>query len=155
MGKNDNNFLMGAIIGGVIGAATALFLAPKSGRELRDDINTQASVVREKTDRWRHEAVDKGSELAHVAKEKTSNFTKNVTGQSNQIFDKVREFTNAPKEDNQLEQQSEDLVNEIVGIELTGNKQNDADEIRRRLEEADKALSLAESQTNPQSNPQS
>ncbi|MBE4908302.1 YtxH domain-containing protein [Bacillus luteolus] len=154
MGKNDNNFLIGAIVGGVIGAATALFLAPKSGRELRDDINTQASVVRDKTERWRNEAVDKGSELANVAKEKTSNFTKNVNNQSSQIFDKVKEFANAPIDDKQLVQQSEELVDEIVGL-TSSNDGTDADEIRRRLEEADKALTLAESQSNTQPNPQS
>ncbi|QOR65865.1 YtxH domain-containing protein [Cytobacillus suaedae] len=154
MGKNDNNFLMGAIVGGVIGAATALFLAPKSGRELRDDLNTQASVVKDKTERWRNEAVDRGSELAHVAKEKTSNFTKNVNNQSSQIFDKVKEFTNAPIDDKQLVQQSEELVDEIVGL-TSSIDGTDADEIRRRLEEADKALTLAESQSNTQPNSQS
>jgi len=31
-------FLLGAAIGGAVGAVTALLMAPKSGRELRDDI---------------------------------------------------------------------------------------------------------------------
>ncbi|MFM2133955.1 MAG: hypothetical protein RL156_1236, partial [Bacteroidota bacterium] len=33
-----NGFLAGALIGGAIGAITALVFAPKSGRELRRDI---------------------------------------------------------------------------------------------------------------------
>ena len=36
---------------GIIGATTALFLAPKSGKELRDDLGSQASALKDKTDR--------------------------------------------------------------------------------------------------------
>lgn len=37
-GINSKDFLIGTLIGGIIGATTALFLAPKSGKELRDEI---------------------------------------------------------------------------------------------------------------------
>ncbi|MGV3487537.1 MAG: YtxH domain-containing protein [Tuberibacillus sp.] len=41
MGKdkstNTGSFILGAVIGGLVGAATALLLAPKSGKELRGD----------------------------------------------------------------------------------------------------------------------
>ena len=46
---NSKDFLIGALVGGIIGAATALFLAPKSGAELRDDVTTQATHLKEKT----------------------------------------------------------------------------------------------------------
>ena len=42
------SFLFGAIVGGVIGAAAALFLAPKTGKEMREDFTTQASQLKEK-----------------------------------------------------------------------------------------------------------
>ncbi|MEH7387257.1 YtxH domain-containing protein, partial [Bacillus sp. JJ1521] len=45
MGKNSgSNFVLGTIIGAAVGAATALFLAPKTGQDLRRQINDQASV---------------------------------------------------------------------------------------------------------------
>lgn len=40
------NFLFGAIIGGVLGAALAILLAPYSGEELRTEINLRADRVR-------------------------------------------------------------------------------------------------------------
>jgi gas vesicle protein len=55
-GTNQNNseessssFLLGALIGGLVGAATAIFLAPKSGRELRSKLNSQAETLKERT----------------------------------------------------------------------------------------------------------
>ena len=43
MAKKSNGFLWGALAGGVIGSVTALLLAPKSGRELRSDLNEYAT----------------------------------------------------------------------------------------------------------------
>jgi gas vesicle protein len=37
-GMNAKDFLIGTLIGGLVGAATALLLSPKSGPELRGDI---------------------------------------------------------------------------------------------------------------------
>ncbi|HPI19648.1 MAG TPA: YtxH domain-containing protein [Candidatus Kapabacteria bacterium] len=41
-------FLLGAIIGGAVGAITALLLAPKSGRELREDLAVRSSELYDK-----------------------------------------------------------------------------------------------------------
>lgn len=46
---SSSSFLLGAFIGGLVGAAAAIFLAPKSGRELRSTLNTQAGTLKEKT----------------------------------------------------------------------------------------------------------
>ncbi|MFD0870099.1 Gas vesicle protein [Chlamydia abortus] len=46
---NGKDFLVGAMVGSVIGAVTALLLAPKSGRELRKDIADQAQQLSDKT----------------------------------------------------------------------------------------------------------
>ncbi|MDF2854444.1 MAG: YtxH protein [Neobacillus sp.] len=46
---STSSFLLGAIIGGVIGAAAAMLLAPKSGQEIRSTINNQAETIKEKT----------------------------------------------------------------------------------------------------------
>jgi gas vesicle protein len=39
------NFLIGAIVGGLVGAGLALLFAPKSGVELRQDISDYADQV--------------------------------------------------------------------------------------------------------------
>lgn len=45
---NTKSVLLGVLIGGITSAATALILAPKSGREIRQDIASksgEASVI--------------------------------------------------------------------------------------------------------------
>ena len=45
MGNSDDGFVKGFILGGIIGAAMALFLAPKSGQELREDLGDEAEKL--------------------------------------------------------------------------------------------------------------
>lgn len=87
---NSKDFVVGAIIGGAIGAATALFLAPKSGTELRQDLNTQTNLLKERSTEWKDQAVTKGNELAATAKEKSAGITQTVQSQSNAIVEKVK-----------------------------------------------------------------
>lgn len=94
MSKNDNDginskdFLIGTLVGGMVGAATALLLAPKSGKDLRNDLNSQTSVLREK-----------GNEFATIALEKSTNLAKSVSDQSSQVAGKVKEFRGSVKND--------------------------------------------------------
>jgi gas vesicle protein len=46
--KDVTNFLVGMIVGAVVGAVVALFYAPKSGAELRADIQNQADSERQR-----------------------------------------------------------------------------------------------------------
>ncbi|MGQ8871541.1 YtxH domain-containing protein [Paenibacillus sp. TSA_86.1] len=69
MKDSNKSLLWGALIGSVVGSVTALLLAPKSGRELRQDISDGARQVS-----------DKGQELAVKVGE-----------QSSQIVSKVKE----------------------------------------------------------------
>jgi len=48
MAENENqqgHFFMGFLIGGVLGVLAGIFLAPKSGKELRSDIKEKGSEV--------------------------------------------------------------------------------------------------------------
>ncbi len=40
-------YVLGAIVGGLVGGGIGLLLAPKPGQELRNDINDYAKYVRE------------------------------------------------------------------------------------------------------------
>jgi len=44
----SKGFLLGAIVGGAVGAITALLLAPKSGKELREDLSRKSSDLIDK-----------------------------------------------------------------------------------------------------------
>ncbi|MFF2289306.1 YtxH domain-containing protein [Peribacillus butanolivorans] len=96
---NSKDFMIGALIGGMIGAATALFMAPKTGKELRSDINEQARNLSEKTEKLRQTAMEKGTALADTAKEKTSSVTEIVSNKSSGIVNKVKSLK-AGKEEN-------------------------------------------------------
>lgn len=97
MGKKNSgkDFLVGAIVGGLIGAATAIFLSPNSGQDLRQKINNNASVV----------------------KEKTNTLSKSVTEQANQILNKV-------KDRNSSSESNFDLTNnKVEKTESTGSNE--------------------------------
>lgn len=98
-GINSKDFLIGTLIGGIIGATTALFLAPKSGKELRDDLGSQAVALRDKTDKMTADAKEKGTQYVSIAKDKTSNITQLVADQSGQIMNKVKDLRDRSKSD--------------------------------------------------------
>src|SRR5690625_3229094 len=92
MAENENmntkDFIIGSLVGSFVGAAAALLFAPKSGRELRSDINYGASQAMDRASElkdtaqirgaeWKDRAVNKGSEWKQMAKDKTTQFTKN------------------------------------------------------------------------------
>lgn len=70
MAKANKTFWVGALIGGVLGSVSALLLAPKSGRELRQDIAEGAQQVSEKTQHLAKQFGDHSGELLTTAKEK-------------------------------------------------------------------------------------
>jgi gas vesicle protein len=59
-------FLLGAIIGGTIGALTALLLAPKSGRELRRDIADTSSDIYDRTSDFVNNTIQDGRRKAQT-----------------------------------------------------------------------------------------
>lgn len=126
------SFLLGAVVGGVIGAATALFLAPKTGKEMRDDLTTQAgqikeksielsaiakdkateygSVAKDKATEYGGIAKDKATEFATTAKEKTEEVSKTIQEQSGQLADKVKSIKN---NDSAAGEKAEDFVEDV------------------------------------------
>ncbi|WP_187172819.1 YtxH domain-containing protein, partial [Enterococcus faecium] len=57
-------FLLGAVVGGTAAAIAALLLAPKSGKELRDELAAQADDL-----------MDMASDYTDMAKEKSTELT--------------------------------------------------------------------------------
>jgi len=80
--------IKGVIIGGVIGAVTALLLAPKSGRELRSDICDRYSTVQDRTKQLLSDATSKTQEIA-----------KQVGQQASDMADKTRSALTAAKDE--------------------------------------------------------
>ncbi|MGM9927101.1 MAG: YtxH domain-containing protein [Bacillus sp. (in: firmicutes)] len=125
---NTKDFMIGALIGGITGALAALLLAPKSGRELRQDLNEGAKHLTERTEKLRKTAAERGSEFAEAAKCKTSNLTEAVSKQSAVILDNVKSLRHKEKGN------EEDVVS--------------AEDAKRKLEEAQQAFVETEKQLN-------
>jgi len=113
--KSCKGFIMGAIVGGIVGAVTALLLAPKSGKEMREDLNAQAEVLKERTLQLKDSAVEKGSEWISLAKEKSTELAKTVNKQSQQVVEKVKDFTQNIKTSNA--QDESPLINDNPFLE--------------------------------------
>ena len=60
---------LGAVIGGTAAAVAALLLAPKSGKELRDDLSNQTDDLKQSA-RLHRLCCSKGTELTEIAKQK-------------------------------------------------------------------------------------
>lgn len=130
--SGSKEFLLGAIIGGLVGAATALFLAPKSGKEIRTELNTQAESLKGKTSQLYDVAKTKSAELAEVAKVKSSSIGQAVTKQSN-----VKSIQ--PVNDSEEDIVYEDDFSPVL---------SDDKELQRKLEETKRAFDETESQLN-------
>lgn len=115
---NTKDFLIGTLIGGIVGAAAALLLAPKSGKELRSDISEQAQIAKEKTTAFTSTAYEKGNEWAQIAKDKSSSIAKTVQAQSQQVIGKVKEVASKVKNDTGVEVGSADDYDADVVAEL-------------------------------------
>ena len=131
-GINSKDFLIGTLIGGIVGATTALFLAPKLCKQLRDDLNTQAHALQEKTDRLTTDAKERGTEYVTIAQDKTSALSQLVAEQSNQILDKVKDIKErAAGKANKVKSEAEDAA-----ADLASEASDVADEAKVRAQEA-------------------
>jgi len=138
--SNGKDFLLGAIVGGIVGAATALFLAPKPGRELIQDLNQQAGLLKEKGIELSGTVKEKGTEYISIAKDKTGSLGSTVSKHSNDLMGKVK-----GKGTDEDEQQTDNV--EAAGTENDPFK-TEYDEIQKKLEETKKAFDETESKYN-------
>lgn len=83
MKDSNKSLLWGALIGSVVGSVTALLLAPKSGRELRQDISEGARQVTEK-----------GQELAVKVGEQSSQIVTKVKETADVVIQDIQSWRN-------------------------------------------------------------
>jgi len=140
--SGTKDFLLGAFIGGIVGAATALFLAPKPGKDLLQDLNGHAHVLKEKGIEMTGSVKEKGTEFISIAKDKTEQLGNVVTKTSSDLKDKVKgTVTNVT-----INQEDSDEAEEPAkSISLSSNEY---DEIQQKLEETKRAFDETESKYN-------
>ncbi len=138
---NTKDFMTGVIFGAVVGAAAALMMAPKSGRELRDNLNIQAGSLKERA-----------SELTDTAKDKTANISSVVQEKSSVLMDKVKSMKSSSDGStglNNLDDKKEEAKSMVDNVADTVKDKvdNTADTAKSKLDEAKKAFDEAEKST--------
>jgi gas vesicle protein len=88
---DGKDFIMGAIVGGLLGAMAALLLAPKSGRELRQDITEQYGTISEKTQQLASTVSEKTQQIASTVGEKTANIAKTASTHTSEWVEKAKD----------------------------------------------------------------
>ena len=95
------SFLLGALIGGVVGTVTALLFAPKSGKELRRDIADTSADFYDKASDYvinvTNEGKSKVQEAYTVAKNKTSELIDEASEYKNNLQNKFTNLKEAAK----------------------------------------------------------
>ncbi|MBD7943486.1 MULTISPECIES: YtxH domain-containing protein [Psychrobacillus] len=141
---NGKDFIMGVIIGGIIGATTALLLAPKTGTELRDSLTSQAGQLKEKT-----------IDLSSTAKEKTTQISKQLQEQSGQLVDKVKNIKGSPAsplDDGTASSEGEEPMDFMETISQTTEELTEEEENATAVAEAIKEAITEENDSNSNSN---
>jgi gas vesicle protein len=86
----ENNFgkglLLGLLTGGAIGAAFALLYAPKSGKELREEIKSKSDDYIDDAEKYLAEAKDKAINLINDGKKKSEQLIKEAKIKSEKLM---------------------------------------------------------------------
>ena len=130
--SGSKDFLIGVLVGGIIGAATALFLAPKSGKELISDINARTNEFKEKSADFTDSSKERSSDFAQQVKEQSNEFAQQVKEQSSKVVDKVKNLKNEqfPMDDGTASSEGEETIEMLdtvqSGIDSTEKKGQEA-----------------------------
>ncbi|MCM3611507.1 YtxH domain-containing protein [Planococcus sp. MERTA32b] len=113
--SGSGGFIAGALVGVVIGAAAALFLAPKSGKEFRGDLNNQVSTLKEKSQSSKSDSDNEGGGLKQQFKD-----------QSSKVVDKVKGMKggSSPMDDGTASSEGEESIDMHATIENTVHESN-------------------------------
>ncbi|MDO4432782.1 MAG: YtxH domain-containing protein, partial [Aerococcaceae bacterium] len=71
-------FILGTLFGAAVASVTALLYAPKSGKELREDLSNEFETLKEKASEYTDLAVERGVEWYDAANEATQEIKVNL-----------------------------------------------------------------------------
>lgn len=118
MKDSNKSLLWGALIGSVVGSVTALLLAPKSGRELRQDISEGARQVSEKSQELASKVGEQSAQIVSKVKETADVVIQDIQSWRNCAEGKeVRVSAVITDSDSSIDSAADNTVNES-GIEV-------------------------------------
>lgn len=89
---DSRDFILGIVIGSVIGAAAALVLAPAAGSETRRVLRSRADEARARSAEMANQARDRASEVGRQVQDRVQD----VTGEARHRITDLREASHAP-----------------------------------------------------------
>jgi gas vesicle protein len=87
----SSGLLLGSLIGGAVGAVSALLLAPKTGEKLREDLGNKYRVVNEKMQQIASAVGEKSKDFASNAEQKKDELTTQVVNETHKLADKANQ----------------------------------------------------------------
>jgi gas vesicle protein len=106
--ERGGSWFSGLVMGGLIGAAVALLMAPRRGEETRQMLVEKGQEVMDRANEYKGVAVDRASEYSTKAKDRAMNIAGDVSNRANQAVDQARSKAN------QLTNKAQDKVNTIA-----------------------------------------
>ncbi|MEJ2616770.1 MAG: YtxH domain-containing protein [Ignavibacteriaceae bacterium] len=88
--------LIGFLAGGALGAALALLYAPKSGRELRQDIKVKTDDYMDEAEKYIAEAKDKAIDLINEGKKRSEKLIKDARTKSEELLKDAEKVLSKP-----------------------------------------------------------
>jgi gas vesicle protein len=96
--KSGSSIFVGFLAGGVIGAILALLYAPKTGRELRNDIKSRTDEYLDEADKYIAEARNRAKVLINEGKKKSEKIINDAKEKSEAILKDAEKIFNNAKE---------------------------------------------------------
>jgi gas vesicle protein len=121
---NGKDFLLGAVVGGIIGAVTALLLAPKAGHELRADIKETANTVSTRTQEIANQVSDRSQTIAKNVNERSQVIARSLSERGQEIAKNVGTHTSEWVD--KAKELAGTVVTEVKGWKESRNEQTSA-----------------------------
>ena len=93
-GGSVQSFLVGAMVGGAVGAVFALLYAPKRGKDLREDISSKVGDLSSKFSSLLKKAKETGEDLLHDETEKMSETMHDAYQKAEELIDEADRIIN-------------------------------------------------------------
>lgn len=95
--NGGNGFLIGLIAGSALGAIVGLLYAPKSGKELRDDIRAKSNEYLDDADQYIQDAKVKAKDLINEGKKKSEELIVDAKSKSEELLKEAQKIFDEAK----------------------------------------------------------
>lgn len=122
LNKNNNGgFFLGALFGAAIAGATALLYAPKSGKELRDDLYGEFDHLMDRASDYSDYAVERGVEMYDAAAEATEDIKVNLKESGSKLKTQMTDLSKEASDEwakvkSELEQSKSNIQDEAKDL---------------------------------------